>query len=186
MATNLVKQRLKVHSSKFPRMKWKTKVVPGELCNLPGKICECLGDDICSHLIGKISVLLRFILSPEQLPKRLSTWVMWYNSVRFGLAKSVASSSYREHRREAALGRTGCNKFLLAAISISLCNGSIARMKSNVDSGSPCRRPLAWFIGLPGEPFKRIRDDAVARRVAIQSLHLCPNPSACNVSSKKT
>lgn len=54
------------------------------------------------------------------------------------------------------------------------------------ESGSSCRKPVACFMRLPGEPFRRILEDEVARRVAIQSVHLCRNPSACIVSSRKT
>jgi hypothetical protein len=43
-------------------------------------------------------------------------------------------------------------------------------MKSMGESGSPCHNPLACFMRLPGELFRRILEDEVARRVAIQSL----------------
>jgi hypothetical protein len=105
--------------------------------------------------------------------------------VRSGFAKIAASSAYKEQRREAALGRTGCNSPLLAASSISRCSGSIAKMKSMGDSGSPCRSPLACLIRFPGTPFTSILDDDVARRVAIQSLYFCPKPKAGKVSRRK-
>jgi hypothetical protein len=33
---------------------------------------------------------------------------------------------------------------------------------------------------------RRILEDEVASNVAIQSRHRCPNPSACNISKRKT
>jgi hypothetical protein len=62
----------------------------------------------------------------------------------------------------------------------------MARIKSIGDSGSPCRKPLACFNCLPGILFRGILEDEVASNVAIQSRHRYPNPSACNISKRKT
>jgi hypothetical protein len=75
---------------------------------------------------------------------------------------------------------------VLAASSMSRCSGSIARMKSICDSGSPCRKPLACFMRRLGTPLRRILKEDVASKVAIQSLHLCPKPNTCIVSGRKT
>jgi hypothetical protein len=37
----------------------------------------------------------------------------------------------------------------------------------------------------PGVPLRRILEDDVASKVAIQSRHLWPKPNACSVSSRK-
>jgi hypothetical protein len=52
-------------------------------------------------------------------------------------------------------------------------------MKRIGDSGSPWRKPLACFIRLPEISFKRILEEEDASKVAIQSLHLFPNPNTC-------
>lgn len=65
-----------------------------------------------------------------------------------------------------------------AALSIVLFRGSIARMKSIGDKGSPFRSPLACFIFFPGTPLSRTLEEDVASRAEIQSRHFYPKPSA--------
>jgi hypothetical protein len=62
----------------------------------------------------------------------------------------------------------------------------MARIKSIGESGSSYHKPLACFSCLHGILFSRILDDEVASRVAIQSRHRCPKPSACITSRRKT
>lgn len=67
--------------------------LPGNFPILPGKLPSIVEIVVSSQRIGKISVLFRLTLSPEQLPKRLRTCVMWYNSAWSGFAKIAASSA---------------------------------------------------------------------------------------------
>jgi hypothetical protein len=50
---------------------------------------------------------------------------MWCSSVRFGLAKMAASTSYREHHSVAALGSIGCNKSMETANQLSDAVGQL-------------------------------------------------------------
>ena len=105
-----------------------------------------------STLIGKIPVFSMLIFSPEHSPKNFSIFWTFFNSVTFGFANMAASSAYKEHRKFAALGKTGCRIPRWAACSMIRCNGSMAMMNNKGDNGSPCLRHLAWgifWVGLP-------------------------------------
>ena len=60
---------------------------------------------------------------------------------------------------------------VLVARSNNRCNGSMAKMKSIGDSGSPWRTPLAWRNFPPGTPFSRALEAAfTAARPKPESL----------------
>jgi hypothetical protein len=52
------------------------KYFPGNFDMRPGMSLNVSSTSDSSHLIGKIFVLLRFTLRPEQSPKKFRTWVM--------------------------------------------------------------------------------------------------------------
>jgi hypothetical protein len=66
----------------------------------------------------------------------------------------------------------GCSKPASVAMSKSLCKGTITRMNSISESGSPCRSPLPCLMGLPTSPLRRTRDDVLLHMRARASLHL--------------
>jgi hypothetical protein len=65
------------------------------------------------------------------------------------------------------------------------CRGSIARMKSMGEIGSPCRSPLSCFRGFPRIPFRRTLDEAVDKARLIQSLHFALKSSLCRTSRRQ-
>ena len=92
-------------------------------------------------------------------------------------------SAYREQRRLADLGRTWCSMPLLAASSINLCSGSIARMNNIGDNGSPWRNPRACLNFLPGTPISKILEVEVANKT--QSSHAIASQSQEPATSLK-
>ena len=71
----------------------------------------------------------------------------------------------------------------LVATSRILWSGSMAMMKSNGDTGSPCRRPCPCLIGSPAIPLRMILEEKL-RRAAIKSLNLLGDPRRWRRSSK--
>ena len=99
-----------------------------------------------SNLIGKISVFPMFIVKPEHSPKVCKILLNLDRSLAVGAENIAASSAYREHLSFAVFGRIGWRKPLSAAISMMHWRGSIARMNSNGESGSPCLNPPACLM----------------------------------------
>lgn len=137
------------------------------------------------HLLGKISVLHTLIRSPELFPNKSNKWFKICNSARSGFANKAASSAYSEQRSLAALRRICFKMPLLAANSINLWRGSMAKMKSISDSRSPWQSPLACLNFFLSTPLSSTLDEAVASNVDIQSRPFCPNPSASKTSRRK-
>lgn len=74
-------------------------------------------------------------------------------------------------RRRAAFGSTGHSNPTFGAASMIHCSGSMAKIKSNRDNGSPCLKPLAWLI-------------LSQSSLLIQLRHFCPKLIACRTSIK--
>jgi hypothetical protein len=101
-----------------------------------------------------------------------------------GLRNRTVPFAYRLVRFYTGSAPMGCNKPAWVAMSRSLYNGSIARMNSIDESGSPYRSPLPCLMGLLASPLRRIHDDVLLHTRAKISLHLCPNPNCSMISSK--
>jgi hypothetical protein len=123
-------------------------------------------------------------LRPEHSPKKFSILYNRWSSDDAGSEKIAASSAYSEHLSCADFGRTGLSTPFCAANSIIHCNGSMARINSNGESGSPCHKSLACLIPLVGWPFTNTFEDDVPSSADTQSLHLVLNPRACITSRR--
>jgi len=88
-------------------MEREAEVFSREVANFAREVLSNCTTVLVSNLIGKISVLEMLILSPKHSPKKLRILCKWSISRFLGDAKSTASSAYSEHRRFAALGKTG-------------------------------------------------------------------------------
>ncbi|KAG2596978.1 hypothetical protein PVAP13_5KG219214 [Panicum virgatum] len=75
------------------------------------------------------------------------------------------------------------NPSAVALFNIS-CKGSIAKMKSIGDNGSPCLSPVLCLNHFPLEPFSRTEDVAVPNSVVTHDLHLEPKPICCITSCR--
>jgi hypothetical protein len=60
--------------------------------------------------------------------------------------------------------------------------GSIARIKSMEDRGSPYHMPLSCLMGFLGVPFRRSLDEEDVRAMLSHSLHFRPKPNLCSTS----
>jgi hypothetical protein len=83
--------------------------------------------------------------------------------------KIAASSAYMDVLHF-AVARGSCVRTLRPVARLSSrCNGSIARMKSMCESGSPWRTPLAWWNFGPGTPFSIALEVAVRNKIDTHS-----------------
>jgi hypothetical protein len=102
----------------------------------------------------------------------------------FGFTKIAASSAYMDVLHFAATRGSCVRTLWLVARSKNRCNGSMAKMKSIGDSGSPWRTPLAWRNFPPGTPFSKALEAAARNKMETHSRQRGPNPRACSTSSK--
>jgi hypothetical protein len=103
-----------------------------------------------------------------------------------GFIKMAVSSAYKEVLHLAAAGGRGVRVPCYVAKSRRRCKGSMARMKSMGDRGSPWRTPLAWLKLGPCCPLSSTLEVVVQKR--IDGHPFTPywsNPSAWRTSSKK-
>lgn len=63
-----------------------------------------------------------------------------------------------------------------------LCNGSMARIKRNSESGSPCLSPCLCQIRIDGTPLTMTMDEEEERIKVIHSHHRGPKPIARMIS----
>lgn len=140
-----------------------------------------------SHAVGAAKVFF-FLLDyqpacrPDAEPNASRMMAMLHASRAVGAAKSTMSSAYKLHWYLTACPMGCCTPAVLALMN--WFRASIARMKSTGDSGSPCQRPLQWWISSPGCPLRSILVDAVDNSNATQFLQCCPNPQAWRTSSE--
>jgi hypothetical protein len=117
------------------------------------------------------------------VPNSCRMVVVASSSSLVGLMKIAASSTYIEVFHLAAargsLERTPC----YVAMSISRCSGSMARMKSMGERGSPCRTPLLWLKAGPCCPLSSTFDEAVRKRIESHSRHRGPKLNAYRTSN---
>jgi hypothetical protein len=90
--------------------------------------------------------------------------------------EKVAPYAYKDVLIPFDLVEIWCNTPFSTVKCRILCRGSIARMKSMGEMGSPCLRPRSCLIGRPGIPFKWILEEEVKARL-IQFLHLASKPN---------
>uniref|UniRef100_A0A0A9HGG9 Uncharacterized protein n=1 Tax=Arundo donax TaxID=35708 RepID=A0A0A9HGG9_ARUDO len=136
----------------------------------------------CWHRIEYTAHFVKFVLRPEAVPKMdSSSWTILMSSF-FGLTKIAASSAYMLVRILAALCCIDCSCPASVAKSNNRCRGSIARMKSMGNRGSPCRNPVQWLKLLPLVPLSKTEDEAVDSKAETRSLHRVPNPNLSRTS----
>lgn len=129
------------------------------------------------HLIGATEDFPKLMQSPVAFPKLSSRRSRLSISWREGSAKIMASSAYRQVLRGPILPGRGVSMPSSSALSRRQWRGSMARMKSKGERGSPCRNPLRWSISRPELPFRTKAEEELARIVEIQSLHLALKPN---------
>jgi hypothetical protein len=136
-----------------------------------------------SHLIGKILDFYMFVHRPVAIPNWSSRYWRLRTSEASGLRNSIASSTYKLVCILMGLAPMEESRPCVVTISNIHWSGSIARMNSIRDKGSPSRRPWACLIGTPGWPLSMIRKEVVLQIRAIMSCHRWPKPSLSNTSS---
>lgn len=104
---------------------------------MPGKICNKGARSIPSHLIGKISVLATFVWRPKTCAKKFRSFERVVSSVASGLVKTATSSAYKEQRNLLRLLSNGERMEAPSAALRIQWKGSMARIKSIGDRGSP-------------------------------------------------
>ena len=120
---------------------------------------------------------------PEKFPNAWRTVLIASRSSFMGLMKMSASSAYMEILHLAAAEGKGERIPCCVANSSSRCRGSMARMKSMGDRGSPWRTPLPWLNLGPCWPFSNTVEVAVRKRMDTHSRQRGPKPRACSSSS---
>lgn len=134
--------------------------------------------------MGIADVFARFTHNPDAPAKESMIALHSCRSKASGFKKSITSSAKIDTHWLGPHVR-GVSSPRLSAKANSRCNGSIIRINSIGDSGSPCLK-LLWFrIGALGTPLTRIRVDAVDSRPAIHAIHLLPKPRASKTSMTK-
>jgi hypothetical protein len=123
------------------------------------------------------------VQSPDTSPKKLRISLRAAMSFFVGFTKIAASSAYKEAFIPFDLGVIRFKTYLLAASWWIFWSGSIAKMKSMRDRGSPYQSPHSCLIGRSRLPLRRILDEEVAREMEIHSRHLDPNPNLSSTSS---
>jgi len=96
----------------------------------------------------------------------------------------MTSSTYSDTRERTAAHRRGEKMDWDSAHPMRPSSTSIARTNNIGDKGSPCRKPLAWQMRLPGLPLRTLVL-ADPRRIDIQFLHRRLKPSRCRTSKRK-
>jgi hypothetical protein len=118
------------------------------------------------------------------LPKHIQDFLQGYHVLLLGAHKKAVSSAYKDVLISFDLGEIWCKTLFSITKCRILWRGSIARMKSMGEMGSPCLRPLSCLIGRPEIPFKRILEEEEVKTRLIQSLNLAPKANLSNTSSK--
>ena len=137
---------------------------------------------IFSQQIGYTALLLMLVSSPETAPKVVRMCKVSWTSSLAGFKKMAASSAYKLSLSLADLLVIGESAPSLVAKSNSRWSGSIARMNSIGDKGSPCRSPVLCLNHCPRPPFSRTEVEADERSVETHALHFCPKPNLERVS----
>ena len=138
---------------------------------------------LSSQWIKYSSDFCKFVINLVALPKIRTRLLTLLISLTVGRINKAASSAYRLVWMRMKSAPIGVRLPACVERSSSRCIVSIAKINSIGDNGSPCLNPLPCLIAIPGMPFNRIRDDVVAQISEMISLHLCPSPSRCSISS---
>jgi hypothetical protein len=137
-------------------------------------------------VIGNTLVFCKLVQSPDASPSISKISFRAATSYLVGLTKIVVSSAYSEALVTFDLGEIWFSTPLPTARCSNLWRGSIAKINSMGEIGSPCLRPRSCLIGQPRVPFRRIREDEVDKAMSIQFRHLVPNPNFSKTSSMYT
>ena len=113
---------------------------------------------------------------PKILPNSCKMVVVASRSSLSGLMKIAASSAYMEVLHLATGRGKAVRTPCCVAMSSRRCSGSMARMNSMGDRGSPYRTPLLWLKVGPCCPFSSALDEVVqnkmdtTRAIAVRNL----------------
>lgn len=119
--------------------KWRgiPRYLPGKLAILAGKSAKTFARSIPSHLIGKASDLDTFVMRPLASPKSCKSAELVTISSFWGLAKMPMSSAHKEILQRTERAPTGRRRPHSSARRRMTWRGSMAKMKSSGERGSP-------------------------------------------------
>lgn len=107
------------------------------------------------------------------------------SSSLLGCKNSTTSSAYSEMRCRLPCLRRGCSKPRSCACNTRELRTSITRIKSIGDKGSPCLRPLLWWMISPGSPLTRTLVEEENNSLEMILHHKGPKPSWLKISNRK-
>jgi hypothetical protein len=134
--------------------------------------------------MGKISDFSIFVQSHVAFPKACSKCWRCSTFGAVGQRNKTTSSTYNLVHILIGSAPIRVSNPSWVAFSRNFCSGSMVRMNSIGDSGSPCRSPRPCLIGFLGSPLRRILDEVWLHISAIMLRHRCPNPT-CSMNSKR-
>jgi len=138
----------------------------GKGSTVAGKLVRSVTVLSKSHQIGEIKHFAKFVLSPD-VPAKMSRIVLSITkSCRLAVRKIATSSAYKK-TLSLILWCSDLSKPMLSARRNKALRASMTMTNKSGDNGSPWRRPLAWQIRLPNEPFVTTRVLAEERISAI-------------------
>jgi hypothetical protein len=139
---------------------------------------------ILLHLIVMTLVFYRLVCRPVTAPNLRRRSLRFVTSELVGFRKMTASSTYIKAQNLAVQPLSLLWRPRSVAICSSRCSGSMARMKSSGDNGSPCRRPRPCSIGSSGALLSITREVDVVSKATIQRCHLGGKPLSYKSESK--
>jgi hypothetical protein len=142
------------------------------------------GTSMSSHRIGRISDLWMLVHKPIAAPNVCSNYCRCATFDAMGLRNRIVMSAYKLVCVHIGSTPIGWSRSACVTMSSSLCNGSIASMKSIDGRGSPYQNPQPCLIGLSASPFRRMHEDVLLHMKVMRSLHLCLNPRCSMTSSR--
>jgi hypothetical protein len=156
------------------------KYVHGKGARQPGNASRTAATSSSEHRIGEMEHFSMFVMRPEESAKRSRMALMHRRSSLVGERKTTKSSAYREARLRIIGDGSGWRTPRASAAEIMQFKTSMAMTKSMGDSGSPCLRPRACHIFLPGLPFMSTLVDALDSKIVIHSVQRAGKPQWCS------